>query len=176
MKTERNIITDLYKQYYDDLIGYCLHKGLTLQEAEDVVSDVFYRFVEKYDQIKELSPIQQKHWMYSAVKINYYCELKKRMIYYEDESEEAINNLKDNRDDINNSIEHQAYKQMLDQFRAELSEKDKVILQILLERDPDITFKMLADKYKIHYPSLRTEIRRFRLKAMNLFLKIFKNK
>lgn len=174
MKTEGNIITDLYKQYYDALISYCLRKGLTQQEAEDAVSDAFYRFVKKYDQIKELVPKQQNQWMYSAVKINYYLELKKRMIYYEDESEETINNLKDNRDDINNSIESQAYEQMKEQLRAELSEKDKVMLQILLERDSDISFKTLADKYGIHYPTLRTETKRFRKKVKKLFVKIFK--
>lgn len=174
MKTEENVARGLFERNYDALISYCLCKGLTQQEAEDAVSDAFYRFVKKYDQIKELSPKQQKQWMYSAVKINYYLKLKKRMIYSEDESEETINNLKDNRDDINNSIESQAYEQMIEQLRAELSEKDKVMLQILLERDSDISFKTLADKYGIHYPTLRTETKRFRKKVKKLFVKIFK--
>lgn len=174
MKTEENVARGFFERNYDALISYCLCKGLSQQEAEDAVSDAFYRFVKKYDQIKELSPMQQKQWMYSAVKINYYLELKKRMIYFEDESEETIDDLKDNRDDINNSIENHSYEQILDQLRAELSEKDKVILQILLERDSDITFKTLADKYGIHYPTLRTETKRFRKKVKKLFVKIFK--
>ena len=63
---------------------------------------------------------------------------------------------------------------MIEQLRAELSEKDKVTLQILLESDSNITFKTLADKYGIHYPTLRTETNRFRKKIKKLFLKIFK--
>ena len=47
-------------------------------------------------------------------------------------------------------------------------------LQILLERDSDISFKTLADKYGIHYSTLRTETKRFRKKVKKLFDKIFK--
>lgn len=175
METEEKVTVNLFDQNYKALIGYCINKGLTQQEAEDAVSAAFFQFWQKYDSVKGLDPDQQKKWIYSAVKNNSHVELRKRMIYSDDEPEEKINSLDSGTDEIKNVIEKLAYEQMIERLKKQLTEKEKETLQVMLEAESNDTFKKLTDKYDLKYATLRTEIKRFRVKFRTILQKLFKS-
>ncbi len=57
------VFSRLYRQYYDDIFRYCVHRLFNRHIAEDVTSDVFFKAVEKIDSFNG-TRIQFRNWLY----------------------------------------------------------------------------------------------------------------
>ena len=68
---------ELYQQFYDRLLRYCL--GLTQDPAtaEDLAQEAFTRALEHWEDIQDLGPSQCRSWLYKAAR-NLYIDLLRR--------------------------------------------------------------------------------------------------
>ena len=68
---------ELYAQFYDRLLRYCL--GLTHDPttAEDLAQEAFLRALERWEDIRDLGPNACRSWLYKTAK-NLYIDLLRR--------------------------------------------------------------------------------------------------
>ena len=174
MKSENKIAGALFEQFHKPLILYCINKGLTKTEAEDVVSEVFCRFLEKYDRLKDLDNNQQKKWLYSAANNIFYDEIRYKKRNLADSDSDEIEHIAKDSNEVDDLIEDQAFEQMKIQFENELTENEKLAFRIAYDLSSGLTYKELQTKYGLPIPTLKTKTKRIRDKSTNILLKILK--
>ena len=134
----------------------------------------FYRFFEKYDCLKDLDRNQQKRWLYSTVNNIFHDEVRYKKNFIADAESDEINNISDENNEVDNFIEAQAFEQMKIQYENELSENERLTLQIAYDLSSGSTYKELQVKYGLPIPTLKTKTKRLRDKSINILEKIFK--
>ena len=174
MRSGNKVIGDLFEKYHKPLILYCINKGLTETEAEDVVSEAFCRFWEKYDILKDLDPNQRKKWLYSAVTNIFHDEVRYKNKNLSDSDSEEIENIPNDGNELDSLIEKHAYEQMKSRFEKELTESEKQAFLVTIDLSEGLTYKELQEKYGIPIPTLKTKTKRLRDKSHDILKRIFK--
>jgi len=62
--SEPAVFSRLYRQHYDTVFRYCVHRLFDRHSAEDITSEVFFRVVEHIDEFKG-TEIQFRNWLYT---------------------------------------------------------------------------------------------------------------
>ena len=68
---------ELYVQFYDRLLRYCLGLAHDPVTAEDLAQEAFTRALERWEDIRDLGPSQCRSWLYKTAK-NLYIDLLRR--------------------------------------------------------------------------------------------------
>jgi RNA polymerase sigma-70 factor (ECF subfamily) len=58
-----DVFAGLYRQFYDDIFRYCVHRLFDRSTAEDITSEVFFKAVEHIEDFKG-TEIQFRNWLY----------------------------------------------------------------------------------------------------------------
>jgi RNA polymerase sigma-70 factor, ECF subfamily len=59
-----DVFAGLYRQFYDDIFRYCVHRLFDRSTAEDITSEVFFKAVEHIEDFKG-TEIQFRNWLYT---------------------------------------------------------------------------------------------------------------
>jgi len=161
-----DVLKELYTKFYKNLISYCRASGLTNEEAEDCVNEVFIRFWLNFSKLKDIDISKKKIWLYKACLKVVHEILRKRDKVVDkniDEFEDIIFDPKSKTDKI---IESDAYYQLVEAVRSELIDTDieRKIFDIMVNGELDLGYKELSAKYGINSSTLRSQVRRLRLK------------
>ena len=166
MNTINDILKELYSKFYINLVSYCRALGLTATEAEDCVEEVFIRFWLNSSTLKDIGTSKQQLWLYKAC-----CNVIHEM-WRERENVDGsdISELEDIPSDspskIEEVIELDTYYRLIEVIRSELISTDieYKIINIMINGELDLGYKELSDKYGINSSTLRSQVRRLRLK------------
>jgi RNA polymerase sigma-70 factor (ECF subfamily) len=78
------VFAGLYRQFYDDIFKYCVHRLFDKNTAEEITAEVFFKAVENIDDFRG-TPVQFRNWLYKIAtnSINSYIRQKHRRITLE---------------------------------------------------------------------------------------------
>ena len=136
----------LFRTYYNELCSYAFHFTKDLDDAEEIVQNIFVKFWEKKDTINIKT--SKKSYLYSSVK-NRCLNLKKHIEVREEYKEfnkreiELEENLPENDEDENKTEKIQKIRKVID---AMPKKRKKVFL---LSRYDNLKYKEIAKKLNI---------------------------
>lgn len=165
MKTGKEIVDDLFIKHNAFLLNIIRSKGFNADDAKDILSETFLRFLENLDDLKDLNSLQHKKWLYNtAVNITHERKRCKIKIAENDisEFEEVI---ADNKNGVDGVIEDQAFDHLVRQMQSELTDSENKALEFILELDQGSTYEELSSKYDIAPVTLRSMIHRLRKRS-----------
>lgn len=166
MNKINDVLKELYSKFYRNLVSYCRASGLTAAEAEDCVEDVFIRFWLNASTLKDIGTSKQQVWLYKAShKVAHEILRKRENVDGRDISElEEI--LPDSQSKTDEIIELDTYYRLINALRAEFISTDieNKIFNIMINGELDLGYRELSDKYGINSSTLRSQVRRLRLK------------
>ena len=169
-----DVLKELYSLFFRDLVTYCRALGLTDSEAEDCVEEVFIRFWLNSDKLKDLNTPKKKTWLYRAC-INIVHEMLRKR---EDVVDEDVNDYNERISDpiskIDRVIEADAYGNIVQELKAAVVSTDTElrVFNMMVNGELELGYKVLAEKYEIKSSTLRSQVRRLRLKIIESLSKI----
>ena len=168
LRTTNEVLKEVHSKFYRKLVSYCKALGLTTAEAEDCVQEVFIRFWLNSSALINLETSKQKAWLYKAGSNVAHEILRKREKIDNSDISENKNEPHDITVKIENFVESDTYSRLIEASRAEFISTDieNKIFNIMISGERDLGYKQLSDKYGIKSSTLRSQVRRLRLKLM----------
>ena len=173
MPDRDSLYTELFDLYRQSLINFCVSKGVRPENIEDIVSEAFARALARDDQIMELTPPQQRAWLYSAVVRIIKESYAKPTPAVFSEIENIENYIKDD-DDLEHYQSEDTYQDYVQQVYDELSsDKDRELFDLIF--DQKIDYDILSTKYNVPSGTARVMVSRLRKKLRLIVNKILNN-
>ena len=152
----------IYTQFHTELLRYVKSKVRSVEDAEDILQNVFIKITSGIDKLSE--DVKLKSWIFTITRnsiIDYYrVNANKKNVITSDEINKDIPEL-DN-DDSTKGLD-QCMGSMISLLPDEYRE-------VIIESEINgVKQKELADKYGIPYPSMRSKVQRGRERLKQLF-------
>ncbi len=162
---DRSIFEDLYKQYYVPLCYYCIRYVEAIEEAEEIVQDVFLKLWEKHSEIEINSSINA--YLHRAVQNSALNQINKRKIVdrymVSQESNPSLSF-----DDGQKKMEDEELRLVLKKAVLELPEKRREIFE--LSRFEGMKYSGIADQLSISVKTVESQMTKA-LKYLRVVLK-----
>ncbi len=71
------VFTGLYRQFYDDIFKYCVHRLFDRNTAEEITSEVFFKAVENIKDFRGTKE-QFRHWLYKIATNSINSHIRKK--------------------------------------------------------------------------------------------------
>lgn len=155
-------VTNIYKQFHSELLGYVRSKIKSREDAEDILQNVFIRISSNVDKLTE--EVKLKNWIFTITRnaiIDYYrVNASRKKVAVQEEINEEI--LVSEDPDPTKGLD-----QCMSSMIGLLPEEYR---NIIIESEiQGVKQKDLAEKYGIAYPSLRSKVQRGRERLKQLF-------
>lgn len=168
MNNSNDIMTELYKKYYISLVNICNSKGLDRTDSEEVVSEAYYRFWQNIDKLKDLHPLQQRAWLYSATDNIFHEKLRSNIPRTDEDIEDYQGPIISRNDDITKVIEDEAFEFLIESLEKKLTDSEKTALHVLLDVDSGMSYKEISEKRNITISTLTSMTTRFRQHVLSI--------
>lgn len=162
---DKSIFEDLYRQYYIPLCYYCVKYVESLEDAEEIVQDVFFRLWEKHKELEITSSVNA--YLHRSVQNSALNFLNKRKIvdrYFVSQE----NNMNFSFDDGQKMMEDEELRLVLKKAILELPEKRREIFE--LSRFEGMKNSNIADQLSISVKTVETQMTKA-LKYLRIVLK-----
>ena len=172
MNKRKETVDGLFLQHNAYILNICRSKGLSEEDAKDVLSETFLRFWQNIDDLIDLVPLQHKKWLYTTA-VNITHEKIRQHINIEpaDISELEATVAEEN-NGIDAAIEEQAFEHLLTQIGSELSDTEKKTLDMIFEHERGVSYEELSEKYGLRSVTLRSMIHRLRKNVKTILEKL----
>lgn len=169
-----DILKEMYSLFFRDLVTYCRALGLTDSEAEDCVEEVFIRFWLNSDKLKDLDIPKKRIWLYRACNNVVHEMLRKRKSAVSEDLSEYNERISDPISKIDRVIESEAYDRIVQALKTEVvsTDIDLRVFYMMINGELELGYKELSKKYGINSSTLRSQVRRLRLKIIESLPKI----
>ena len=162
---DRSIFEDLYKQYYVPLCYYCVKYIDKIEDAEEIVQDVFFKLWEKHAEIEINSSINA--YLHRAVQNSALNQINKRKIV-DRYMVSQDNNTSLSFDDGQKKMEDDELRLVLKKAILELPEKRREIFE--LSRYDGLKYSSIADQLSISVKTVESQMGKA-LKYLRVVLK-----
>ena len=164
------VLKKLYSAYYRDLVAYCIAIGLTNAESEDCAEEAYVRFWLNISTLKDIDDSKQRIWLYKACLNIMHETIRSRDKTNHTNIKEIEDTHPDTQSKIDEIVELDAYYKKIEEVREELLSTylEYKVFTIMINGELDMGYKALSEKYGINASTLRSQVRRLRLKLMNL--------
>ncbi len=169
-----DILKEMYSLFFRDMVTYCRALGLTESEGEDCVEEVFIRFWLNSDKLKDLDIPKKRIWLYRACNNVVHEMLRKRKSAVSEDLSEYNERISDPISKIDSVIESEAYGNIVQELKEEVisTDIDLRVFYMMINGELELGYKELSVKYGINSSTLRSQVRRLRLKIIESLPKI----
>ena len=172
MKNSNQIMTELHKKYYISLVNICNSRGFNRADSEDIVSEAYYRFWCNFDKLKDLHPLQQRAWLYSATDNIFHEKLRSNIPRTDEDIEDYQGPIISRNDDITKVIEDEAFDLLITSLEKKLTDSEKTAFHVLLDVDSGMSYKEISEKRNIKISTLTSMTTRFRKHILSIINEI----
>ena len=167
MDHEEITIEQAIELNYDYLFNLYLRKTADEEDADHIITTVFIKLKEKWDQLDTHTAPGLRAWLYHAAHFAFLddCKAKKRQpktVNLDAYLIEHPNFYLDDfvSDPMEEMLEAKAYRKMLEKIKEILPPKQYILFERILEYDFDI--KAATDAYNLNYDTMRVYWSRIR--------------
>lgn len=167
MDHEEITIEQAIELNYDHLFNLYLRKTADEDAADHIITTAFIRLKKKWDQLDTHTAPGLSAWLYQAANFAFldYCKTQKRQPKTVNLDAYLIEHPNFHPDEVNldpmeEILEAEAYRKMLDQIKEILPPKQYILFERILEYDFDI--QATANAYNLKYNTVRVYWSRIR--------------
>lgn len=162
---DKSVFEDLYRQYYTPLCYYCVKYVERVEDAEELVQDVFFKLWEKHGEIEINSSINA--YLHRAVQNNALNHINKQKIVNRFMVSQD-NNINLSFDDGQKKLEDDELRIVLKKAILELPEKRREIFE--LSRYDGLKYSNIAEQLSISVKTVESQMTKA-LKHLRVVLK-----
>ena len=140
------MIEELYKNYYQQLLKWCIKKTNNYIDAEDLVQEIYYQLVKTYT--KDIIIVDQERFIWKLAHYTWCNRVKKYVKENKIGNLDLIeNNIKDENIDISKQIELEEMKEILSKHIIKLNDITKKCVQLYYYEN--LSIKEISSKLEI---------------------------